>query len=664
MTPRRILGLDILPGSSPEEEPRFAAAVLVDERFVAEYEDVGLGDLPRIVEKYGVEAIALDNLYELAPDEDRLAAFLKRSFRRIPRIIQTTLIGGEAYSIEVLCRAAGLCTKKPSPLETARINALLARREVGSEALLFEEETRITVSRGRQPGQGGMSRERYKRNIEMLVLRKTREIEEKLSRAGIDYDLFVRKSGVGLEGATFIVYARRERLYGIVRQSRGYDLVVELEPVRREKIEFIPLKGASRSRGRAGGRPLIVGVDPGMSTGIAILDLKGRPLLLTTRRWIGRNQLAEIIHQYGSPAIIATDVNPPPSYVKKLAASLSAKLFYPPRSLSVEEKRVVAAKAYEKLGVRAKDSHQRDALAAAVKAFQHYRVKLEQVEREAERLGIRRGVEEAKLMVIRGVPVSEALERVLRRRLNLAPKPRKVPADHGEEEHYEAVITRYRRALAEIAGERDALRRRVRELESELREERELREQLLSLRGSFLLRDREYAKLRAQIEALREKIGELEAEIEGLRETLERYEAAARALYLGRKILAPRLSEANLDIVGERAGYVVVDDDAIREIGYGKVLKMLKGLARHDAPVTVLLHGRETRRIEKALSGTPIPTALLPESAVPLGDFYVIAAEEVKRVTRGEPDIKRILLSYREERRREMLARRRPASRE
>ncbi len=659
MIPRRILGLDILPGSSPRVRPRFAAAILVDDRFAAEYEDIGLEDIPGLVEKFNVEAIALDNLYELAPDEEGLAAFLKKRFMRIPRLIQTTLIGGETYSIEVLCRAAGLCSGKPSPLETARINAMLARRGIGSEALLFEEETRITVTRGRQPGQGGMSRERYKRNIELLVLRKTREIKEKLDKAGIDYDLFVRKSGVGLEGATFIVYARREKLYGIVKHSKGYDIVVDLEPVRREKISFIPLRGGVRASSRGGGRPLIVGVDPGMSTGVAVLDLKGRPLFLATKRWIGRNQLAEMLHEYGSPIVIAADVNPPPSYVRKLAASLNAKLFYPQRSLSVEEKREAAARVYEKLGVRAKDSHQRDALAAALKAFQHYRVKLEQVEREAEKLGLRRGIDEAKLMVIRGVPVAEALERVLRRRLNLAPQPPAPPLEHEAGERYEAEISRYKKALVVVASERDELTRRVRELERELRAERELREQILSIRNASLYREREYAKLRMQIEALREKVEELEKERNKLLENIEKYEELARELYLGYKILVPRLSASNIDILEERdARYIVVDDRSIEEVGYGKALKKLKLLARRDAPITVLLHGREAPRLEKALLGVPLVTALLPEDAEPLGDFYAVDPRNIKRMERPGLDIKKILLSYKEERRRELLARR------
>ncbi len=656
MIPRRVVGLDILPGSSPAGgEPLFAAVVVSGDRVLAEYESVKLSEIPVIVERHSAEALALDNIYELAPDEDALAAFLKRNFEKIPRLIETTLINGERYSIETLCMAAGLCRGKPSPLETAKINAFLARRGVGSEVLIFEEETRITVARGRVPGQGGMSRERYKRNIELLVLRKTREIEERLRRAGIDYDLFVRKSGAGLEGATFIVYAARGRLNGIVKRARGYDLTVQVEPVKREKISYIPLKGRRREF-KHKGRPLIVGVDPGMSTGIAILDFKGRVLLLTTKRWAGRNQLAELFHEYGKPAVIAADVNPPPGFVKKLAASLKAKLYYPPRSLTLEEKRTIAARVYERQGAKSKDSHQRDALAAAIKAYQNYRVKFEQVEREAVKLDVPVDVEEAKLLVLRGFSVAEALQRLVRRKLDLTPPPPTPQQKHEVENRAETLLAEYRRRLNLVMGENLELRERLRELREELVRERELRESLLSMKRENLEREKEYSKLRIQVDTLREKISELEETLSKLHEKLSLYEEAMSDIYTGKKKVVARLGSstlARLEANGNRV--VVVDDDSIEELGVGKVTRTLKALAGKRDSLTILLRGEKARRLEAMLYDSSLILALMPEDSVKIGDYYLVDTSKIRRVKRENVDLKGLLLAYREERKRELL---------
>jgi len=659
--PRRILGLDILPGSSPSaSKPLFAAALLIDNRVVEEYGKVSLEEIAGIVEKNAVEALALDNIFELAPDEEGVAYTLYRHFERMPRIIQTTLIRGESYPLETLCSALGLCREKPGPLETARINALLARRGIGSEALIFEEETRITVSRGRVPGQGGMSRERYKRNLEMLVLRKKREIEEKLRKAGIDYDVFVRKSGAGLESATFIAYVSRDKLYGIVRPSRGYDLQVEIEPVKREKIEFVPLRSKASLRRGPPNRYLIVGVDPGMSTGVAILDLAGRPLLLLTRRWAGRNQLAELLHSYGHPVIIAADVNPPPSYVKKLSSMLKARLFYPARTLSVEEKRSIASRFLENYGIRAKDSHQRDALAAAVKAYQHFHVKLDQVEREARRLGVRINVDEAKLLVLQGFSVTEALRRIIRRKVELAPLlEASAPKEEAGEENYKLVAEKYRRALDETLRRNEKLEKRVKELEEKLLEEKERSRELIKARQVELYREREYSKLRLQLRNLRERLRELEETLTEKEDFLSRIGVYLEKVYGGEAVLAPRFPLVEVFNGAKRPEYLVVDEKVVEDYGATPLIERLRDMLSGDIQVTLLLDEKALGKLGRRLDSLPAKIALLPEQHITVGNLYIVNPSEIRPLRREEPtreELVRFIKMYKEMRKRELLA--------
>lgn len=72
--------------------------------------------------------------------------------------------------------------------------------------------------------------------------------------------------------------------------------------------------------------------------------------------------------KFGKPLIIASDVNPVPKAIEKIASSLGSKLYYPEVSLSNVEKVKIIEK-HEKL---IKDSHQKDALAACLKAFKYY----------------------------------------------------------------------------------------------------------------------------------------------------------------------------------------------------------------------------------------------------------------------------------------------------
>jgi len=82
-----------------------------------------------------------------------------------------------------------------------------------------------------------------------------------------------------------------------------------------------------------------------------------------------------------SPSLIACDTNPPVKLASWLKTCFSTRLYYPRESLLLEEKNKLAKKA------RTRNSHERDALAAAVKAFHSMENKLRQVSARAARTG-------------------------------------------------------------------------------------------------------------------------------------------------------------------------------------------------------------------------------------------------------------------------------------
>ncbi len=89
---------------------------------------------------------------------------------------------------------------------------------------------------------------------------------------------------------------------------------------------------------------------------------------LTSIREARRGDIIKHILEFGRPVIIASDVNPLPKMIERLAASLGSKVFYPEVSLTNVEKEKIINDFKEEI----KNTHQKDALAAGLKAFKNY----------------------------------------------------------------------------------------------------------------------------------------------------------------------------------------------------------------------------------------------------------------------------------------------------
>lgn len=109
-------------------------------------------------------------------------------------------------------------------------------------------------------------------------------------------------------------------------------------------------------------------MDPGTTVGVAILDLHGELVELRSKREASKSDLIKHILKFGKPLIIASDVNPMPKTIKKLASAFGSRTYYPEVSLTNLEKEDIASDFEEEI----KNSHQKDALAAAIKAFRSY----------------------------------------------------------------------------------------------------------------------------------------------------------------------------------------------------------------------------------------------------------------------------------------------------
>lgn len=146
-------------------------------------------------------------------------------------------------------------------------------------------------------------------------------------------------------------------------------------------------------------RHIIVGADSGKTSAIACLDLDGKLICLKTRRFAGTGWFVENIRSAGRPVIIAGDKKKPGSMLCELSTIFDAVLFLPGSDLSVEKKKQIA-QGFENF-------HERDALAAAITAFNTYAGKLRQADRLAKQSGA--NADDIKAMVIRKYSVHEAI---------------------------------------------------------------------------------------------------------------------------------------------------------------------------------------------------------------------------------------------------------------
>lgn len=122
-----------------------------------------------------------------------------------------------------------------------------------------------------------------------------------------------------------------------------------------------------------------MGIDPGTTVGVSILDTEGNLVFVTSRKHARKNEIINLVSTYGKPIIVSSDKNPIPKYVGKISASFGSKLFFPEQSLLVKQKHRIARDYLEKIH----NSHEMDSLAAAIIAWKANRKSIEKNNKKA-----------------------------------------------------------------------------------------------------------------------------------------------------------------------------------------------------------------------------------------------------------------------------------------
>ena len=492
-----VYGVDVQSGDVRGDTPSFALCVLDGESI--ERTTVTYHKLLRRIQSEEPDLLATDNMYELAADKDDLVRFLKR----LPpetRLVQVT--GAERP--EPLSRVANRhgVPYDSNPMAEAEATARLAARNVGQAVRAFADRTTVKVSRGRSIGKGGSSEDRYTRRIHGHVKTEARRVESALEAAGLEYERDVTEKYGGFSNAIFTVEAPVGEIP--VSAGRSGDTRIEIEPVERDGIDFEPLV-TRRDR-------VFVGIDPGTTTAVGIVDLDGEPLETWSSRTADMAAVIEWIIERGRPVLVAADVTPMPETVEKIRRSFDAAAWTPPTDLPVDEK------LHRTREVPTENDHERDALAAALFAADAYRDTIQRVVEKVPRSADREAV------VGEVIAKETTVEAVLEERKT----GEATAGDEAEPEPDEP--NPEKRRIRDLESQVRRLQDHVEELKGRLDEKDSTIEELQERLSEAKREERTEARSRREVSKLQWENDRLEAELEDERRAREDLEGKLERL--------------------------------------------------------------------------------------------------------------------------------------
>ncbi|MFX0050280.1 MAG: DUF460 domain-containing protein [Candidatus Hermodarchaeota archaeon] len=414
-----IFGLDILSRSSKGRSSTVFSLAVLSRDHLDKYSKVNRRSLFQKIYDLKPDYIAMDNIFELTPNAQGIIKFLQK----IPpttTLVQVTgnpRTGMEKLAILMqkhkLKKALSFPSnsKKLTSIETAEVCALLCQKRVGYEIIAFEEEIRIVVSKKKSHGRGGWSAPRYERISRSAVHQTADAVEVVLREKDISWEVFEYP-----QRRVYFCQVEKKLIPEIksVLKSLSTELVrVKLERITKTTLDFQPLDvsiaPASRSL-----KNVILGIDPGTTTGIAVIDLKtGHVIYLGSKRECGISEIIRVASRYGKITCVTADIKPAPATVEKIAKMTGAKLMTPITLASAAQKREYLHN-YRDLTVNYGhlNSHERDALFGALKAFNSLKEQLTKIQRNVleSHPELESKLPEIQRLVLAGNSISNAIQ--------------------------------------------------------------------------------------------------------------------------------------------------------------------------------------------------------------------------------------------------------------
>lgn len=539
------MGLDALPMSSPQSktrEPTYAVVVLDGENIIFKNSSIKRSDIPQLAKSWNATYLACDNVLEIATKGKEITEFCK-ALPEETYLVQVTgnPLQGKFEKLVRLVKSYNIPLQHSrtsghlEPLAAAEAAARLTRRGIGFKVEPFERECKITISKGRHTGPGGSSAQRYERRVRGAVRRITREVRGLLGENEIEFDEFNLEGYQGLNKATFYANISLKNAKTLLRMINQGDLTkIKIERVAKEELGFYPLiKTAYLKKVGQKIPPLIIGIDPGTTTGLAILDLQGKPLLLHSEREFSTRKIIRQIMKYGKPVLFACDVPSSHKMVEKIAHNFDVPVYSAKKTITVTEKNQIAQEFQAAYELSVSDTHQRDALVAALKAYNELKNKLGKIETEVKKLDDTLPVDAIKIAVIQGKSLSEAITEVREaiqlqmekdtKRKDMATAQVSDPQIRRELESLrekvtdqQLVIEDFEQLQIRLTTENKELKKQISQLEQSITDLKRQRSLEVEKERHIRIRDAEIGRLNRQVAVGKTKIARLQRSLANL----------------------------------------------------------------------------------------------------------------------------------------------------
>jgi predicted RNase H-like nuclease (RuvC/YqgF family) len=150
--------------------------------------------------------------------------------------------------------------------------------------------------------------------------------------------------------------------------------------------------------------------------------MHGSVIHISSRRNVSPSGVIRIITRFGRPLIVAVDVEPAPRSIERMASSLGSMMFVPEKSISTREKSAIVknfVKDYEKesgIKIKFRSRHEKDAFAAAVKAWRRNRYLIKKVDDALSKEGLIHVFDDVMRLILRGESenITNAINKILK----------------------------------------------------------------------------------------------------------------------------------------------------------------------------------------------------------------------------------------------------------
>ena len=436
-----------------------------------------------------------------------------------------------------------------------------------------------------------------------------------LDEANLDYEREITEKYGGYANAIFTVEAAPDDLP--VGKSRAGDTRVEIERERRDGIEFEPLV---KRRDR-----VLVGIDPGTTTAAAVVSLDGEVLDVFSTRTADTADVIEWLVDRGRPVVVAADVEPMPETVEKFRRSFDAAGWVPDADLPVDEKlHRTREHTYD-------NDHERDAMAAALFAFDGYADQFERITRKVPPQFDRGEVLER---VVAGEASVEAALHELSdddgdEEAESTHEPRELTPEERRIKRLERQVDRLEDTVADLRGHLEEKDERIAEFEEELSEARREERREVRERREINRLERETERLERERDQERERADELESKLERLKTLWKLDHSDFADVSAGRDLVPVKMIE-------QFTRDAIDDADTAYGLAAGDViyLRDASGAGRSTAerlaatePRLVLRSGNLSNAADEVLFEAEVPVAPAADVTVQEVDELAVARE-------------------------------------